>query len=73
MKYKSFGFVAFFKINTMDPKLLKTWKEIGNLYEILGLEEKAPPKKVKKATKPKLLNFIQTKTKLPMLARTFRD
>jgi len=42
---------------------LKTWKEIGNLYEILGLEEKAPAKKVKKGYKTKALVLHPDKNK----------
>ena len=47
----------------MDAKLIKQWKEMGNLYHILGLEDQAPSKKIKKAYKLQALVMHPDKSK----------
>jgi curved DNA-binding protein CbpA len=49
----------------MDPKTITTWQSIGNLYELLGLEEKTSIKKVKKGCKQQSLIHHPDKSSLP--------
>jgi len=55
----------------MDPKLIKQWKEIGSLYEILGLKDHTSSHKIKKAYKLKALEFHPDKNPDPNAREMF--
>lgn len=49
----------------MDPKLLKTFKELGDLYKILHIEPTDDKKAIEKAYKKQALVWHPDKNKTP--------
>jgi curved DNA-binding protein CbpA len=49
----------------MDAKLIEKWQKIGNLYELLGLQEKAPAEKINKGYRKEAFKHHPDKTKDP--------
>eukprot|EP01017_Pseudomicrothorax_dubius_P041278 TRINITY_DN6582_c0_g1_i1.p1 TRINITY_DN6582_c0_g1~~TRINITY_DN6582_c0_g1_i1.p1 ORF type:complete len:324 (+),score=95.99 TRINITY_DN6582_c0_g1_i1:41-973(+) len=57
--------------NSMNDKLVKEFKELGNLYENLGLNQHASDKHIKKAFQKLAIRYHPDKNKAPNAAEIF--